>query len=220
MSWRNFERAADRYEQWYGAGRGLRADAAERGLLLHLLKRFPNARRILEVGCGTGHFAGFLRTLGFHVIGLDRAPAMLAQAGDLVPGLPLVLGDAHSLPFADRSADLAVFVTTLEFLDNPGRALQEAVRVAVQGVAAIVLNRISLGGCSRRWGPDSRGALLSTAHDFSVCELRACLKRAAGTRTESIEIASTLFPDGWSAIVSHLPLGDVLGGAVNLKPGS
>jgi ubiquinone/menaquinone biosynthesis C-methylase UbiE len=218
MSWRIFERAADRYEQWYGSGRGLRADAAERKLVVHLLKLFPDAQRALEIGCGTGHFAAFLGGLGLKVTGLDRAPAMLAQARKLAPCLPVVLGDAHFLPFHDRSTDLAIFITTLEFLENPGRAMQEAVRVARQGVAAVVLNRFSVGGWSRRWGPQSRGALLSTARDFSARELGAYLEQATAARAETIEIVSTLFPDGWSATISHIPFGDVVGGAVKLKP--
>jgi ubiquinone/menaquinone biosynthesis C-methylase UbiE len=216
MSWQIFEAAAARYEQWYAAGRGQQADAAERGLLLHLLEPFREARSALEIGCGTGHFAAFLAGQGFRVTGLDRSPAMLAEAAQRLPSVSFVLGDAHQLPLQECSTDLAVFITTLEFVENPAAALAEAARVARQGLIAIVLNRISIGGLSRRWGPQSRGALLSEAHDFTAPELRRCLNRAAGPRADAIQMASTLFPGGWFGSISRIPAGDVIGAAIKL----
>jgi pyruvate,water dikinase len=56
-------------------------DQAERAPLTWLLRGFPTARNVLEVGCGTGHFAAWLASQGWRVVGLDRAPAMLAEAG-------------------------------------------------------------------------------------------------------------------------------------------
>ena len=217
MSWEIFEPAAARYEQWYEAGRGRLADVAERRLLDYLLQPFPNARSALEVGCGTGHFAAFLEHRGLEVVGLDRSPAMLAEAAGRSPSLSLVLGDAHTLPFRNASVDLTIFVTTVEFLADPVRALHEAVRVARQGIVLIALNRLSLGALSRRWGPQSSGALLSKARDFSARELRRQLEEAAGSRAASIGIASTLLPDGLSAHISRIPLGDIVGGTLKLR---
>jgi len=156
VTWQIFEQAAADYEAWYATPRGQRADAAERRLLLHLLGAFHDARSAVEMGCGTGHFADFLVQHGVRTIGLDRAPSMLIEARRRFPLVPVVLGDAHRLPFRDASTDLALFVTTLEFLEDPMRALREAVRVARQGVVVIALNRHSLGGVSRRWGPQRR----------------------------------------------------------------
>jgi ubiquinone/menaquinone biosynthesis C-methylase UbiE len=74
------------------------------------------------------------------VVGLDRAPAMLAALRRRHPRLPVVLADAHHLPFRHAAVDVAVFITTLEFLEQPGVALAEAVRVAGHGVVLVVLN--------------------------------------------------------------------------------
>jgi len=219
VSWRIFEPAAAGYERWYSTRRGRRADAAERRLLLYLLEPFRKARTAVEVGCGTGHFAAFLARHGLSVTGLDRAPAMLIEARRQDPWLRLALGDAHHLPFRDRCVDLTVFVTTLEFLEDPVCALREAVRIARQGVVAIVLNRYSPGGLSRRWGAQSRGALLGEAMDFTLAELRSHLERAADTRADSICGASTLFPGVLLSVISRIPLGDVIGSAVRLKGG-
>jgi ubiquinone/menaquinone biosynthesis C-methylase UbiE len=216
VTWQIFERAAAEYEAWYATRRGRRADLAERELLLRLIRAVPDARSGVEIGCGTGHFAVFLTGHGLSMIGLDRAPAMLADAHRRFPTLPVLLGDAHRLPFRDRSMDVALFVTTLEFLEDPAAALREAVRVARLGVVAMVLNSHSLGGLSRRWGPQSRGELLGEAHDYSSAELRLALEQAAGSRLDAIWSASTLYPDGLSQVIGRVSLGEVIGSAVRL----
>ena len=86
--WRPFEMAAARYEAWYETPRGQRADRAERALLEGLFAEFPGAGTLLEVGCGTGHFAGELERGGLAVVGLDRSPAMLAELRRRHPRLP------------------------------------------------------------------------------------------------------------------------------------
>jgi ubiquinone/menaquinone biosynthesis C-methylase UbiE len=57
-------------------------------------------------------------------------------------------GEAEALPFADNSFDLVFSVTTLEFVDDPARALSEMFRVAVPGGRLIVavLNATSVWG--------------------------------------------------------------------------
>jgi SAM-dependent methyltransferase len=218
VSWQIFEKEAGRYEGWYATRRGHRADLAERRLLLHLLAPFQTAHSAVEIGCGTGHFTAFLAQQGWYTVGLDRSPAMLTEARGLFPSLPLVLGDAHQLPFRDGSIALAVFVTTLEFVEDPARTLREAVRVARQGVVVVALNRRSLGGLSRRWGPQSQGALLGQAGDYSAAELQLSLERAAGARLDGAWSASTLFPGRLFQVISHIGLGDVIGSAIRLKP--
>lgn len=47
------------------------------GLVRH---HAPKARRLLELGCGTGGHAFELQRLGFEVAGIDASPAMVARA--------------------------------------------------------------------------------------------------------------------------------------------
>lgn len=216
MSWRIFEEKASTYEAWYATRRGQRADRAERALLEWLLAKFPTARSVLEVGCGTGHFTEWLTRKSLRVVGFDRSPAMLAELRRRVPEIPVILGDAHRFPFREGAVDLAVFVTTLEFLEEPEVALSEAVEVSRQGVILVVLNRWSLGGLSRRWGPQAWRPLLGQAWDSSLASLRATVEKAAGRRLREIRWASTLFPDGLWRIRAPIPLGDVIGMAAVL----
>jgi len=216
VSWEIFEQAASRYEAWYATPRGQRADHAERALLERLLASFPTAWSVLEVGCGAGHFSEWLARKGLKVVGLERAPAMLVELHQRVPELPVILGDAHQLPARTSAVDVVVFVTTIEFLEEPEVALTEAARVARQGIILLVLNRWSLGGLSRRWGPQARRSLLSQARDYSLASLRALVTKAAGTRLREVRWASTLFPAGLWKLQGPLPLGEVLGMAAVL----
>ncbi|MEW6268040.1 MAG: methyltransferase domain-containing protein [Thermodesulfobacteriota bacterium] len=207
-----FEREAARYEAWYATPSGRRIDEAERSLIDWLLSDLASSRVVLDVGCGTGHFTGWLAEGGRTAIGLDRSPAMLAEARRRLPAAPLVLGDAHRLPLRDRSVDVALLVATLEFLDDPHAALAEAARVARHGVAVVALNRCSLGGMSRRWGRQRTSPILGIARDCSRRSLRRGLIEAAGSRLADVRCRGTLFPDGlWRCRLATTFGGEVLG---------
>jgi SAM-dependent methyltransferase len=217
LAWEIFEQAASRYEAWYTTERGRHADIAERALLEWLLRQLPNARTVLEVGSGTGHFAARMAECGFQVIGLERAPAMVRGAERNFPSIPFAVGDAQHLPLQEEVVDVAAFITTLEFLDCPVAALREAVRVARRGVVVVALNRWSIGGLSRRFGPQSRASLLGRANDYSLTRLRFALKTAAGARLASMRWSCTLFPNGLWNLRARVPLGDVIGIAAELE---
>ncbi len=157
MGWQIFDADADGYEAWYASPRGRRAERSERKLIDWLLGQVPQTETVLEIGCGTGHFTAPLAERGRYAIGLDRAPAMVATLRRLHPALPVVLGDAHKLPFRDGAVDVTGFVTTLEFLEELEVALAEAVRVSRQGLILVALNSWSAGAVSRRWGRQARG---------------------------------------------------------------
>lgn len=51
-------------------------------------KRNPDAKRILELGCGTGGHAVLLASMGFSVLGIDVSPQMIARAEARKKNLP------------------------------------------------------------------------------------------------------------------------------------
>lgn len=93
------------------------------------------ARRILEVGCGTGHWLrGWPETVW--AVGLDRSLRMLAQAP---AAFPRVQGDANRLPFAAARFDLLYVVNALHHFDDPRAFVGEAAgAIAPGGILAIV----------------------------------------------------------------------------------
>lgn len=218
MAWEIFERESGEYERWYDTPQGQRVDRSERALLAWLLGRFAGAGRVLDVGCGTGHFTRWLAARGLVALGLDRSPAMLREARRGGFDGPLLLADGHRIPLRDGAVDLAVLVTALEFLEDPRAALEECVRVASRGVVVVALNRWSTGGLSRRWGRDARSPLLGGARDVSLLSLGAALRRAAGDRLLGVHWRSTLLPHPLGALVGPVPCGGVLGMAARLAP--
>jgi ubiquinone/menaquinone biosynthesis C-methylase UbiE len=205
------EALAKRYEDWY-ASRGRRADRLEKQLLARLLANFSGAKTVLEVGCGTGHFTRWLADQGLRAVGLDISPAMLAEATKR-NGVPYVVGDALALPFADGSFDIVAFITTLEFVANPQRALSEAVRVARLGLLLGVLNKHSLLAVKRKI---SAKPPWSEARFFSPGELVRSLQDVAGTRLARILWRTTLWPvPGLRSL--PLPWGAFIGMAVQLR---
>jgi SAM-dependent methyltransferase len=215
--WQLFEHDAAGYEAWYATPRGRRAERADCALLERLLAPFQTARSALEIGCGTGHFTGWLASRIPLVVGVDRAPAMLAEARRRHARLALVEGDAHALPLRSEAVDVSMFVTTLEFLEHPSAALAEAVRVSRRAVLVLALNRWSVGALSRRWGAAARGRR-ARARDFAPPTLRALMAAAAGRRLRALRWATALFPAPLGLVVSRLPFGDVIGAAVDLSP--
>jgi ubiquinone/menaquinone biosynthesis C-methylase UbiE len=91
------------------------------------LERIPGpVGRALDVGTGTGAGARGIRARfpGAEVIGVDLAPAMLAEARRLVPEVSFVEGDASALPFDDASFDLVAHQNMIPFLDEVARVLR------------------------------------------------------------------------------------------------
>ncbi len=199
------------YETWYET-EGRIADEAERSLLGHWLAGWPQAQTVLEIGTGSGHFARWLASAGYRVVGIDSSAPMLAEAARR-GGVPLVRADAGALPFATAAFDIALLITTLEFLPQPVLALQEAARVARLGIVLGVLNRWHPLAWQRK---RSQLALWQAAHFYSPFELERLVRQALGARTSRTDWRTTLLPGLWPRRPSRLPLGAFIGMRVTL----
>ena len=103
--------------------------------------------RVLDVACGTGALTReAARRVGDdrRVAGVDRAPGMLAVAARHRPAIRWCLGDAVSLPFADRTFDAVVSQFGLMYFSDRLRAIGEMRRVLVPGgrLAVAVWDRL------------------------------------------------------------------------------
>jgi ubiquinone/menaquinone biosynthesis C-methylase UbiE len=208
------EALAVNYEAWYDTPAGKRADALEKAALQRLLRRFPDARTVLEVGAGTGHFTRWLGSEGLTVAGLDLSAAMLRQAQEL-DGVPWIRGHACQLPFDQGAFDLVAFITTLEFLPCPRRALSEGLRVARQGLLLGVLNRWSPLGMQRRLEAFFRPTLYREAHFYSVRELKRRLSPLTNNHVRFVW-ETTLVPDWWPRWLPTGPWGGFI--AMTARP--
>lgn len=158
-----------RYESWYATPKGRLVDALEKKLIADLCRVRPGDK-VLEIGCGTGHFSAYFKKLGAEVVGLDTSPEMLQVAKDQYGDLKIDFkaGDAYRLPFADNSFDLVAMITTLEFISSPKKALEEAFRVSKGKVFLGILNRNSLLAWKRK---RSEKKLWKEAHFYNLKEV-------------------------------------------------
>ena len=197
------------YEAWYQTT-GRRADHQEKALLKSLLTGFLDARTILEVGSGSGHFTRWFGEQKMRAAGLDLSRPMLEEARRLGRAV-YVQGDALVLPFLSKSVDLVALITTLEFLSDPGQALAEAIRVARQGLILGVLNAQSHLGrrYKREGGPIWEGARFFTPDDLKRMILEVTGQKAA------VVWRTTLLPL-WPAALA-LPWGGFIGMAVRFS---
>lgn len=176
------------YEAWHQTARGSWIADREFDLMMRLLKP-PAGATLLDVGCGTGHFSRRFAAAGLRVTGLDPDPAMLDYArgfGDV----SYLLGTGTALPFNDNTYDHVTAVTSLCFIADPERALQEMWRVSRCTVLLGLLNRRSLLYRQKQGRGGYRGARWDTPED---------VKRWARLLKPSprISVRSTLFlPEG------------------------
>jgi SAM-dependent methyltransferase len=128
----SFDRAADNYEQTRGFPPGVAAQVADAA---HRL--LGRARRVVEVGVGTGRIARPLLERGLPVVGIDLSAAMMRRllaalpAGWPAPGL--AQGDAVHLPLAAAACDAVISVHVFHLLASWRAAVDEVRRVLRPG---------------------------------------------------------------------------------------
>lgn len=150
-----------------------------------IVGRHARGKEALEVGCGTGLILGRVAPLAARAVGIDLSPGMLAEAR--ARGLDVHEADAHALPFADASFDVAYSFKVLAHVPQWERALAEMARVLRPGGRLIfdVYNRRSLRYLIKRlWGPRATSTSFDEAA-ISTRFLRPAEARAqlpAGTR--------------------------------------
>jgi SAM-dependent methyltransferase len=116
-----YDRVAPEYDQRFRLG-GLPgvADALRRAT------GATRGERVLEVGCGTGHW---LPAFGARqVLGVDRSLGMLARAATKLTAsaAALAAADAHALPFEDGAFDVVACVNALHHFGEPRRFVERA----------------------------------------------------------------------------------------------
>lgn len=96
--------------------------------------------RVLDVCCGTGDLSLALARSGAKPVGCDFSPAMLALARPKLGGIPLVQGDALSLPFPNASFDASAVAFGFRNTADWARAARELARVVRPGGTVAVLD--------------------------------------------------------------------------------
>ncbi len=122
-----FDTHTEQYENWFEQNK-----AVYHSELQAIQAVWPVKERSLEIGVGTGRFAGPLG-IGF---GLDPSEAMLVHARKR--GIHVVSGIAEKLPFADKTFDTILIVMTICYVDDVIATLRETNRVLKPGGSVII----------------------------------------------------------------------------------
>jgi SAM-dependent methyltransferase len=175
----NFRDARD-YDQWVEDSRNRFEVDQENQLLLDMLRPL-RGESVLEIGCGTGSTLVTLVERGLRVTGIDPSPYMLdtaiKQVGDRAE---LYRGFGEELPGDDNSFNHACFMTTLEFVEDPAKAVEEACRVAKDRVFIGVLNRFAIRGIHLRVAGIFNQSIFNRAKFFGIWELKRMVHSIAG----------------------------------------
>ena len=122
-----FENHTLRYEEWFQNN-----ESTYTAELQAVREHLPPYERGVEVGVGTGRFAG---PLGI-TLGVEPSTQMGTCAKRR--GIDVVRGVAEALPFDACQFDVVLMVTTLCFVDNAVAAFQEAYRILKKKGSMIV----------------------------------------------------------------------------------
>jgi len=135
-----YDGAATEYEQGHGIGRPGGAWAIRARYLPWLRTRLAGARRVLEVGAGTGLLTRELAALVPEVLASDIAPGMLRYGRERNGLGAAVAADAESLPFRDGAFDAVVAMNALSYCVHKERALAEVHRVLAPGGRLLMID--------------------------------------------------------------------------------
>jgi len=99
-------------------------------VLAVLTERGVHARRLLDVGCGTGRLRGSVQGICESYVGADaiRHDGFPADAEFVLTNL-----DTGRVALADGSCDVVACVETIEHVENPRALMRELVRLATPG---------------------------------------------------------------------------------------
>ncbi len=171
---------AKAYEESFNKPRNRFAADLESRLMIDILEPIQT-ETVLDIGCGTGASLRPFLEMGLQTTGLDPSPYMLDIAKNkLGDRVDFHRGFAEDLPFDDNSFNYACLVTTLEFVDDPHKTLEEACRVAKDKIFLGVLNRYAIKGIQRRVKGVFIKSIYNHARFFSIWELKKNIRSILG----------------------------------------
>lgn len=184
----DFGPGASEYDRWYATPNGKKHDIAQKTDLFRFLGYAETGARLLDVGCGTGHWSYFFANLGYSVAAVDIAPEMakVATSRHLSRHTAFHVADGNALPFKDASFDVAAAMAAIEFMAAPLKTLHEMAR-CVRKEGRILIGALSRTAPLNRQRVAEGRAPYASGHLYSPKELRALLQPFGRVRMAASE---------------------------------
>jgi len=212
----DFDAVADSYDQWYQTAEGAMYDRLEKKAICRFLRKKSQGRKLLEVGCGTGHWSRFFSDCGFEVTGVDISESMIKIAqGKNIADASFQIADIHSLPFADNSFDVTAAITTLEFAGNVELVLQEMARCTRKPSGQLLIGVLNVLARLNRSRQQNSESLYAKADLFSPEQLKKRLSKYGQT-----ELCTAGFIPGQKYLLPLSPFIDAVGWFFHLPYGA
>lgn len=149
--------------------------------LIHSMLEPVKGRSLLDIGCGTGMLLQFFLQQGLMVSGIDPSPYMLDMASNILGNrADLHRGQAEDLPFDDNAFHYVCMIKTLEYVDDPRKAISEACRVAKDRVYIGITSRRVAKKIERQCKGEMSNSFFEKAYFFSVWEVKEIVRRLLG----------------------------------------
>ncbi len=103
---------------------------------LHLNRVFPEKGKVLDIGCGYGHFIEIMMSLGWATLGIDLSPKTLAYARK--KGLNVAKASIDNATFPDGSFNAITAFYVLEHLANPLSTLKKVLKMLKPGGVIVI----------------------------------------------------------------------------------
>ncbi|MFH1985097.1 MAG: class I SAM-dependent methyltransferase [Pseudomonadota bacterium] len=152
----------------------------EAHLVMDMLRPDPTDS-VLIIGCGPGARLRPMMDAGVQLTAIDPSPYMLDLLAERYGNrVDRHRGVAESLPFEDNAFNHACLITTLEFVDDTRKAIEEACRVAKDRLFIGFLNRYAIKSVQRRLEGMFNRTIYNRARFFSVWQIKREIRAVAG----------------------------------------
>jgi ubiquinone/menaquinone biosynthesis C-methylase UbiE len=177
----DYDEIAPAYDKRYDRNRYSEVRAA-------LIRFVGDAKDIVEVGCGTGHWLAELRSDARSVVGIDQSFGMLRAALTNAPAAMLIRGGAAALPIRSQSADRLFCVNAFHHFDDKPAFVAEARRALRGGGAIMIVGLDPHTGLDQWWIYDYFPSTvpIDLARYSSTAAIKSMLERAGFSSIETI----------------------------------